>query len=133
MNKRLLISIVVMFVMLMVLGFLVHGLILRPEYAKLPNIFRDDTDSMRKMGFLILGQFIAACAFAWIYQRGKEAKPFLAQGIRYGIAIAAVMIVSKFLIYYAVTRMPYMLVLKQIVLDSIGAVLMGIVVAKINE
>jgi len=37
---------------------------------------------------MILAHVILAGAFVWIYSRGVEAKPWLAQGFRFGLAIA---------------------------------------------
>jgi hypothetical protein len=74
-----------------------------------------------------------AIGFVWIYRQGREDKPFLAQGVRYGIAIAVLMTIPIYLIYYAVQPMPGMLVAKQIAFDTIGVILMGIVVAWLNR
>jgi uncharacterized BrkB/YihY/UPF0761 family membrane protein len=131
--KRFVLSFFVMFVMLLVFGFLVHGLLLTPEYGQLPNMMRNPADGQAHMAFLIIGQVFFAVAFVWIYQRGKEDKPFVAQGFRYGLAMAALTVVAKFMIYYAVQQEPGMLAVKQIVFDSIGIVLMGVVLAALNK
>jgi len=49
--------------------------------------------------------------------------------LRYGIAIAVLMTIPTYLIYYAVQPIPGALVAKQIVFDTIAALIMGIVVA----
>ncbi len=133
MNKRFIISVVVMYVMVMALGFVVHALLLHPDYGQLPNVMRTDADQQKHMPYLLVGQFFFAVAFTWIYQRGKEDKPFVAQGLRYGLAMAALTVVAKFLIYYAVEPLPGILVCKQIIFDSIGVVLMGVVLAALNK
>lgn len=132
MNKPFLISSVAMFGMLVALGFLVHGLLLAPDYAHLPNLFRSADDQMGYFPFMLAGQLCLAFASVWIYRRIREPKPFLAQGVRYGLVMAAVAIIPRFLIYYAVQPTPVDLVVKQIVFDSLGMVLMGIVVAFLN-
>lgn len=133
MNKSFVISVVVMFIMAMGLGFVVHGLLLHPDYGQIPNVMRSDADGAKYLPYMLIGQFFFAAAFSWIYQRGKEDKPFLSQGVRYGLAMAALTVVAKFLIYYAVEPLPGMLVCKQIIFDSIGIVLMGVVLAAINR
>ena len=55
------------------------------------------------------------------------------QGIRYGMAVAVLMVLPMYLIYYAVQPMPGMLVAKQIVLDTFNFVVMGIVIAWLNK
>ena len=133
MNKRFLISVVVVFVLLMAVGFAVHGLLLAQDYAQLTNVFRTPEDSQKYFPFMLLAHAVTAFAIVWIYLQGRQAKPALAQGVRYGLALAAVMVVAKFLIYYAVQPMPGDVVVKQIVFDTIGLVLIGIVVAHLNK
>lgn len=133
MNKRFAISVAVMFILLMALGFVVHGLLLHSDYGQIPNVMRTDADSQKYLPYMLLGQFLFAVAFVWIYLRGKEDKPFLAQGFRYGLAMAALTVAAKFLIYYAVEPLPGLLVCKQIILDSIGIIVLGVVLAAINK
>jgi hypothetical protein len=133
MNKQFFISVAVMFVVSMLTGFVVHGLLLEPDYVQLPTLFRGHQDQGMHFLFMLLAHVFFVIGFVWIYLRGKENKPFLAQGVRYGIAVALLVTVSTYLIYYAVQPMPGALVIKQIVLDSIRIVVMGIVVAWLNK
>lgn len=133
MNQRFLISVAVVFVMLMAVGFTVHGLILSQDYGKLTNVFRTPEDSQKYLPFMLLAHVVTAFAIVWIYRQGKQDGPALAQGVRFGLALAAVMVVAKFLIYYAVQPMPGDVVVKQIVFDTIGLVLIGMVVAHLNK
>ena len=133
MNKRFWISVAVLFVMFMAIGFFVHGFLLKADYTQLPNLFRTEQDQMTYFAFMPVADLFAAFAFVWIYVRIKEDKPFLIQGICYGLAITALMTVPKFLIYYAVQPMPGITVAKQIAFDAMGDVLKGIVVARLNK
>jgi hypothetical protein len=78
---------------------------------------------------MILAHAILAGAFAWIYSRGVEAKPWLPQGIRFGLAIAALTIVPTYIIYYVVQPMPGVVVVKQIVFDGILMLILGSIAA----
>jgi hypothetical protein len=82
---------------------------------------------------MILAHMIFAIGFVWVYNKGKEAKPWMVQGIRYGIAVAVLLVIPHYLIYYAVQPLPGMLVAKQIIFGSISMVLMGIVVAALDQ
>jgi hypothetical protein len=64
--------------------------------------------------------------------KGREAKPFLAQGARFGLAIAMLATIPTYLIYYVIQPWPVGVVVKQIAFDTIGVVLIGIVVAWIS-
>lgn len=133
MSKKAIISVVVMFVMSMALGFVVHGLLLQPAYLALPGLFRPEAEAQAYFPWMLLAHLFIAVGFVWVYLKGREDGPFLGQGVRFGLAIAVLMTIPTYLIYYAVQPMPGMLVVKQIVYDTIGVVLMGIVVAWINR
>ena len=132
MTKKCIISAVVMFVMAWGLSFVVHGLLLGPDYAVTPGM-RPPAEAQKIVYFIILAQAIFGVAFLWIYVQGKEDKPWLAQGLRYGIAIAALTVIPTYLIYHVVTPIALAVVIKQIVFDTIRVVLMGVVLAWINR
>jgi hypothetical protein len=117
----------------MALGFAVHATMLAPDYARLPSLMRSMEDSQKYFPFMLLGHVFLAFGFTWIYLRGREAKPWLAQGIRYGLAVAVLTTVPTYLIYHAVMPFPMELVVKQIILDTLSLVLMGVVLAFINR
>jgi hypothetical protein len=71
---------------------------------------------------------ILSGAFVWIYARGVEAKPWLAQGLRFGIAVA-LLIAPLYLIYFVVQPMPLNVAIKQIVFDGLLTILLGTIVA----
>ena len=133
MNKKFVISVVVMFVMAMAIGFLVHGVILHDEYRKLPNLLRSEASAQNLFGLMILAHVFIALGFSWIYIKGKENRPWLGQGFRYGLAVAVMMTIPTYLIYYVIMPFPSDLVAQQIVFDTIGIVAMGIVLAWINR
>ena len=117
----------------MAIGFLVHGLLLSQAYAQLPSLFRPQEDQANHFPYMLLAHVFMATGFVWIYTKGKEDKPFLTQGARYGASVAVLMTIPIYLIYYAVRPMPGMLVFQQIAFDAIGVVLMGVVVAWLNK
>jgi len=134
MSARFWISVVVMFVMAMMAGFVIHGVVLGPEYAKLSGLFRPEADQARYFPVMLVAHLFLAIGFTWIYIRGREPrKPFLGQGIRYGIAVAVLTTIPTYLIYLAVQPMPEALVVRQILFDTVGLLAMGVVVAWINR
>jgi hypothetical protein len=129
MTKRFFVAWAVVFVAWMVGSFVVHGILLHADYAKLPNLFRPEAEARQYFPLMILAHLIMAGAFAWIYSRGAEAKPWLAQGLRFGLAIALLTVVPGYTIYYVVQPMPGMHVVKQIVFDGILLLMLGVIVA----
>ena len=131
MNKRFFIAWVVVFVVWFLGSYVVHGLLLHDDYMRLSNLFRSEADSMQYFPLMILAHIIMSGAFAWIYSRGVEDLPWLAQGVRYGLAIALLAVLPTYLIYYVVQPMPGATVVKQVVYDSILIVVLGVIVAYI--
>ena len=126
-------SVAALSVLSLIIGFIVHALLLGPEYAQLTNLFRSEAESQRYFVFLLAHHVLIALGMTWIYRQGREAKPWLAQGVRFGVAVSVLAVIPMYLIYFAVQPMPAGLVAKQIVYDVIGTVVMGIVAAWINK
>ena len=133
MNKRFVILVIVTFIMSLAIGFFVHEILLGRDYAQLSGLFRPAQEQKNYFPYMLLAHVLFAIAFVWIYIKGRENKPFVMQGVRYGLVIAVLMTIPMYLFYYAVQPMPGGLVLKQIVFDTIGVILMGIVVAWLNK
>jgi hypothetical protein len=132
MGKKCVISAIVMFIMAWALSFVVHGVLLGGDYSVTQGM-RPPAEAQKLMLYLILAQALFGIAFAWIYVQGKEDKPWLAQGVRFGIAVAFLTVIPTYLIYHVVTPVPLVLALKQIGFDTIRVVLMGVVLAWINR
>ena len=128
MDKKFFISVVVIFVLSMVIGFVNHGLVLSDEYQA-TGLFRPDAEAQAYFSWMLIAHVIMAFAFVWIYRFGREDKPWAAQGVRFGIALALLMAVPIYLIYYAVQPMPELLVFRQITYDTLGLVILGLAVA----
>ena len=134
MNKKFIISSLVAGFASLMFGFLVHAVLLHGDYARLPQLYRPETQAQGYFGFMLLAHLLIGIGMTWIYLRGHEAgKGVLVQGARFGLAIAVVSIIPLYLIYFAVQPLPSDLVAQQIVLSTIGMVLQGIVVAWLNK
>ena len=134
MNKKFIISSLVMTVASLMVGFVVHALLLKSSYAQLPNLYRSDAQSEAHLVYMLLAHLLIGIGLTWIYRRGHETgKSVLSQGARFGAAIAVVSTIPTFLIYFAVQPVPSDIVAQQIVFDSIGMVLLGVIVAWLNK
>ena len=129
MNRKFLIAWPVVFVVWLAGSFVIHGVLLHADYAALPALFRTEADSQRLFPLMLLAHVIMSGAFVWIYARGAEAKPWLAQGVRFGVAVAVLATIPMYMIYYVVQPMPGDVVVKQVVFDSIVNVILGLLVA----
>ena len=129
MNKRFFIAWIVILVVWFAGSFVVHGVLLHDDYSKLTSLFRTEQDSQKFFPLMILAHVLLSGAFVWIYSRGIEAKPWLPQGIRFGVAIALLTVIPTYIMYYVVQPMPGGVVVKQIVFDGILMLILGAVVA----
>jgi hypothetical protein len=129
MNKKFFFAWVVILIAWFAGSFVVHGVLLHDDYAKLPNLFRTEADSQAYFPYMILAHVILSGAFVWIYSRGIEPSPWLGQGFRFGLAVALLTIVPTYMIYYVVQPMPGMTVVKQIVFDGALMLILGVIAA----
>ena len=127
MNKKFLVAWLLLFVLYMAGGMLIHGVILGDDYMA-TDLMRSEAEAQKLMHWMILAHVLMAGAFTWIYVRGVENKPWLGQGLRYGLAVA-ILFVPIYMIYYVVQPTPGELAAKQIVLDTILTLVLGAVVA----
>ena len=129
MLKKFLISWLILFVCWMVGSFVVHGTLLHADYMAAHGLFRSEENQMVFFPLMIVAHIFLSGAFVWIYSRGVEAKPWLAQGLRFGIAVAFLTVIPTYIIYYVVQPMDGWTVVKQIVFDGILMLILGAVVA----
>jgi len=129
MDKKFLLAWLAAFVVWFLGSFVVHGVLLAGDYSKLTNLFRTPEQSQPLFAFMLLAHVLMSGAFTWIYARGVEAKPWLAQGVRFGVAVAVLTTIPTYMIYYVVQPMPGDVVVKQIVFDTVVNVVVGIAVA----
>jgi hypothetical protein len=129
--KKLLLAIVAAYIVLMFTNYLVHGLWLMSDYAAMPASHRSPQGIMHRFWAMAIGQFFFAAMFAYIYARGRERKPWLAQGIRYGIIMTFMTVIPYSLSEYVVYIVPYQLAIKWMIAGGIQLVILGLLVAGI--
>ncbi|MEO5699437.1 MAG: hypothetical protein ABIS17_05240 [Casimicrobiaceae bacterium] len=131
MDRKLLTAWPLLFVAWMAGSFVVHGQLLAADYAALEGrLFRTPEDSQQHFPLMLLAHVLLSGAFVWIYARGREpGKPWLGQGIRFGIAIALLTVIPTYLIYFVVQPTPGVLAVKQSVFDSVLLIVLAVLVA----
>jgi len=72
MNKRFVLACVAVFATWMIGSFVVHGVLLHDDYARLSNIMRPEADAQRYFPLMILAHVILAVAFVWIDRAGSR-------------------------------------------------------------
>ena len=126
-TKKLILTIIVIFVVANITGFLIHAVLLAPDYMAVKEHYRPE--GQEKMIWICLAYLAFAIGSVLVYAKGVEAKPWLGQGIRFGILIWLVLTVPSFFIAYAVQPVPTMLMVKQVIFEGIDKILLGIITA----
>jgi len=127
--KKLVLAIIATYIVLMATNYLVHSILLQPDYDAIPLSHRSLQGIQHRFWAMLVGQFFFSAMFAYIYTRGRENKPWLMQGIRYGILITCLATIPMALSQYVVYIVPYMLAVKWMVLGGIQLVIIGLLVA----
>ncbi len=131
--KRFSMAAAAVFVVAMAMGFIIHAKLLEADYRSLGPIMRSPEDAEAHFPFLLIGFVFFAIAFVWVYAKGVEDKPWIGQGLRFGLVTWLFGAVSVFLTYYAVEPLPANLVCKQIVFELGNFLLLGVVVSAIYQ
>lgn len=135
MNKqKFWIAFIVIFIILEVTNFLIHGTILSSTYQSegVKEIFRNMEEMESKMWIMWLTDLIWAFFFTFIFVKGYENKGLM-EGVKYGIYIG--IFVSLVFSYqsYVVYPLPYSLVFQWFIYGLIQCIILGIVAALIYK
>jgi hypothetical protein len=124
--KKVLIGAVVVFVILEVLDFLIHGIILAPAYVATQNLWRPDM--MDKMWIMYIVSAVVSFFFALIFSKGYEGKGII-EGIRFGLYVGVMMGVGMAYGTYTMIAIPYTLALQWFIFAVFEYIIAGIGVA----
>lgn len=133
-TKKLIGAIVAAFVILFVAGFLVHSVLLASTYRQMRAegfSFRPENAMQHKLWGIWVSDILYSILFVWVYIRGRDAKPWVAQGFRYGVVVTLFTVVPSALNDYVVYNLPHTLVLHWMIAGLITLILMGLAVAAI--
>lgn len=122
--KALVVGAIVAFVVGFALAFALHGLWLGDAYNAVRGTIsmRPEEEAGQYMPWMTFGYLVWAFGLAWLYSKGTENKPWLAQGLRFGLAIAAVGAVPYGLVNYAIQPWPADLAMKSMFADIVSVV-----------
>ena len=89
-NKTFWIGFVVVFVLLQVIGFLVHGVMLEDTYQALASAFRPEEQMNEMMWIMMLSGVGVLFLFCYIFTKGREGGGVI-EGVRYGALIGVLL------------------------------------------
>ncbi len=124
--KRLVLAIVAVFVGVWITDFLIHGLWLQSDYRATMNLWRPEAELQAHMGWLMLGQFLAAAMFVGIWAQGFAGQSCLGCACLYGV-VMALFSQAATLITYAVQPLPASIAVKWFGSGVAQGVVMGVI------
>jgi hypothetical protein len=133
-TKKIVLAIVVTYIIMWVAGFLIHAVWLGPTYESLRShgvSFRPQQAFAHKLWLIWAGDLLYTIMFVWIYTRGVEDKPWVGQGIRYGILMTLFTVVPSTINDYVVYPLPHTLAVKWMIGGLIALLIMGLATAGI--
>ena len=129
--KKIFLAGVIVFILWSVLGFMMHGLILKSAYASTASLWRPMAEM--KMGLMYVSVFIAALSFSAIYGYLVAKKSLMAgltYGLLYGIAVGVGMGYGS----YSMMPIPYGMALTwflgTVIEGVLGGLLLGAIIKK---
>ena len=133
-TKKFLTAFVVVFVLLEITNYLIHGVILSSTYAEegVKQVFRAAEEMQSKMWIMWVADLVWSFFFVFIFVKGYQNKGIM-EGIRYGVYIG--IFVSFVFAYqsFAMLPLPYSLTFEWFIAGLIQCVIIGIVAAVIYK
>jgi hypothetical protein len=126
-------AIVASFVLLSLGGFVIHNIWLMQDYRAHSDLWRAQDAMFHRMLHIYLANLIFSIGAVLIYVRGVEAKPWVGQGIRFGILLALVSVIPNSLVEYVVYPLPHQLALKWIIGGGVLTIIVGLAIAAICQ
>jgi hypothetical protein len=126
-------AIVVSFILLSAGGYLIHNVWLMQDYQQHSDLWRAQNAMLHRLPHIYIANLIFSIAAVLIYGRGVEVKPWVGQGIRFGILLALVTVIPNSLVQYVVYPLPYQLVLKWMIGGGLLSIIVALAIAAICQ
>jgi len=131
-TKSFLITVVVLYVVVQVLGYLVHQVWLTPVYEELAAVFRPRAEMDELMWVFFVTSAIFVLVFTYIFIRGREGKGIM-EGVRYGALMGLLYNITVSYDSYVVYPLTYSLTLKWALSGFAISVILGVVASLVYK
>ena len=131
--KKLILAMVAGYVVQMAGLLLIHSVWLKEDYIDTAGTWRTLEAAQARVWAMLLGTAIYIVGAVLIYERGREAKPWIAQGVRFGILLSLVSVIYGSLSGWVMIPVPHELVVKWMAGETVLVVALGLVIARICQ
>jgi len=115
------------------LGFVGHQLLLGHDYVAIEPIMRSKQDMQAHMPFALISCFCFSAALVWMYSQGRNSKPWLGQGMRFGAAVWAIASLPLYLTNYVIEPWPGAFVAKILAWEFVAMLVLGVLTARMAK
>jgi hypothetical protein len=130
--KRFWLACLAAYVVLQILGFLIHQLWLGSTYMALSEVWRPQAEMMSKMWVMYITAAVWTICFCYIFVRGYENKGIM-EGLRYGVIIGLFYSLVQSYDSYVIYPIPYSLALQWFLSGLVVSIILGVIVALIYK
>lgn len=127
-TKRFIITCLVVWIAMIILDWVIHGLILAGSYRETAQLWRPESEMISKMWIMYLGQLLFAIFFVFVFTKGYENRGLL-EGLRYGIYVFFIALFPGALAQYSTMPLAFSMTLSWIVLGFIEFLILGLLAA----
>ena len=112
--------------------YVIHDVWLKTDYELTASLWRSPAEINHRMWALMIATAIYAIAVVLIYVRGVEYKPWVGQGIRFGVLLALATTVYVSIAAWVMVPVPHTLPMKWIIGEGGLCILLGLLVEAIT-
>lgn len=113
--------------------YVIHDVWLKTSYQLTANLWRSPAEINHRMWAMMIANVIYAFAVVLIYVRGVEHKPWIGQGIRFGILLALVTTVYGSVGAVVTMPIPRAIPIRWMIGEGALCILLGLLVAAITQ
>jgi hypothetical protein len=110
MKKKIVMASVLVFVLFLIMDYVLHGILLGGLYAETAHLWRAP-EALDRLAWIILAvDVVIAFLMVWLFSKGWEAgKPWLGQGVRFGLVLGLIFSLPMGFSMYAMMPVPFSL------------------------
>jgi hypothetical protein len=125
-NKTVWMGFVAVYIVLAACESVINMVLLKSDWQSIASLMRPEAEM--KVWVYFVSYLFLAYSFSWIFSKGYEAKGIM-EGVRYGLAVAFMLVLPWSYGMYASMPVPYSLTLKLFLYGTVEMVIAGVVVA----
>lgn len=131
-NKTFWFGWVAVYIVMQVIGFVIHGVLMTDTYEALAAVFRPKEEMASMMGIMFVSSAVGLFLFCYIFTKGYEGKGIM-EGVRYGALMGLFLGIPTSIDAYVIYPITQELAMIWLVSSVVGLAIGGAVFAAIYK